>query len=63
MPEVIVATFYNGMPPIDIETTLPIRWSVFSRWPPAWTTSESRSLLGVSMIKVYFSREPAPTPM
>jgi multidrug efflux pump subunit AcrB len=54
MPEVVVATFYNGMPPIDIETdiTNPLeRWFTLAS---GVDHSESRSLLGVSIIKVFF---------
>ncbi len=54
LPEVVVATFYTGMPPSDIETDItdPLeRWFTLAS---GVLHSESRSLLGVSMIKVYF---------
>jgi hydrophobic/amphiphilic exporter-1 (mainly G- bacteria), HAE1 family len=54
LPEVVVATFYSGMPPSDIETDItdPLeRWFTLAS---GVLHSESRSLLGVSMIKVYF---------
>ena len=54
IPEVVVATFYSGMPPEDIETDItdPLeRWFTLAS---GVSHSESRSLLGVSMIKVYF---------
>ncbi len=54
IPEVVVATFYTGMPPEDIETDItdPLeRWFTLAS---GVEHSESRSLLGVSMIKVYF---------
>jgi multidrug efflux pump subunit AcrB len=54
IPEVVVATFYTGMPPEDIETDItdPLeRWFTLAS---GVDHSESRSLLGVSMIKVYF---------
>jgi multidrug efflux pump subunit AcrB len=54
IPEVVVATFYSGMPPEDIETDItdPLeRWFTLAS---GVEHSESRSLLGVSMIKVYF---------
>jgi hydrophobic/amphiphilic exporter-1 (mainly G- bacteria), HAE1 family len=54
LPEVVVATFYSGMPPNDIETDItdPLeRWFTLAS---GVLHSESRSLLGVSMIKVYF---------
>ena len=34
--------------------TSPLRWSASSRWPAASTTSNRDSLLGVSIIKVFF---------
>ena len=54
MPEVIVATFYNGMPPIDIETDITNPLERFFTLASSVDHSESRSLLGVSIIKVYF---------
>ena len=54
LPEVVVATFYSGMPPDDIETdiTNPLeRWFTLAS---GIDHMESRSLLGVSMIKVFF---------
>jgi len=54
LPEVVVATFYSGMPPEDIETdiTNPLeRWFTLAS---GIDHMESRSLLGVSIIKVFF---------
>src|ERR1700757_1778018 len=54
LPEVVVATFYSGMPPEDIETdiTNPLeRWFTIAS---GIDHMESRSLLGVSIIKVFF---------
>src|SRR5512135_3446741 len=54
IPEVVVATFYNGMPPEDIETEITGR---FERWFTLGSGidhMESRSLPGVSIIKVFF---------
>src|SRR5580658_9320627 len=54
LPEVVVATFYSGMPPEDIEDdiTNPLeRWFTLAS---GIDHMESRSLLGVSIIKVYF---------
>jgi len=54
LPEVVVATFYSGMPPEDIETdiTNPLeRWFTLAS---GVDHTESRSLLGVSIIKVFF---------
>src|ERR1700739_185841 len=54
LPEGVVATFYSGMPPADIETDItdPLeRWFTLAS---GIDHMESRSLLGVSMIKVFF---------
>src|ERR1700691_4219297 len=54
MPEVIVATFYNGMPPVDIETDITNPLERFFTLAAGMDHMESRSLLGVSMIKAFF---------
>jgi HAE1 family hydrophobic/amphiphilic exporter-1 len=54
LPEVIVATFYSGMPPVDIETDITNPLERFFTLASGIDHMESRSLLGVSMIKVYF---------
>jgi multidrug efflux pump subunit AcrB len=54
LPEVIVATFYNGMPPEDIEVDITNPLERFFTLASSVDHSESRSLLGVSIIKVYF---------
>src|SRR5580704_9350206 len=54
LPEVVVATFYSGMPPQDIETDITNPLERFFTLAAGVDHSESRSLLGVSMIKVYF---------
>ena len=54
MPEVVVATFYSGMPPEDIETDItdPLeRWFTLAS---GMDHMESRSLPGVSIIKAFF---------
>jgi hydrophobic/amphiphilic exporter-1 (mainly G- bacteria), HAE1 family len=54
IPVVVVATFYNGMPPKDIETDIT---NPLERWftqASGLEHMESRSLLGVSIIKAYF---------
>ncbi|HET9400339.1 MAG TPA: efflux RND transporter permease subunit [Candidatus Acidoferrales bacterium] len=54
IPEVVVATFYSGMPPQEIENEIS---GVFERWFTLGSGidhSESRSLSGVSVIKLYF---------
>jgi len=54
IPEVIVATFYSGMPPEDIETDITNPLERFFTLASGIDHMESRSLLGVSIIKVYF---------
>src|ERR1700688_1847297 len=54
MPEVIVATFYSGMPPEDMETDITNPLERFFTLASGIDHMESRSLLGVSMIKVFF---------
>jgi multidrug efflux pump subunit AcrB len=54
LPEVVVATFYSGMPPEDIETDITDPLERFFTLASGIDHMESRSLLGVSMIKVYF---------
>jgi multidrug efflux pump subunit AcrB len=54
IPEVVVATFYSGMPPEDIETDITDPLERFFTLASGIDHMESRSLLGVSIIKVYF---------
>lgn len=54
IPEVVVATFYNGMPPEDIETEITGRFERFFTLGSGIDHIESRSLPGVSIIKIYF---------
>ncbi len=54
LPQVVVATFYNGMPPEDIETEITGRFERFFTLGSGIDHMESRSLPGVSIIKVYF---------
>src|SRR5579864_7200681 len=54
LPEVVVATFYSGMPPEDIETDITNPLERFFTLASGIDHMESRSLLGVSIIKVYF---------
>jgi hydrophobic/amphiphilic exporter-1 (mainly G- bacteria), HAE1 family len=54
LPEVVVATFYNGMPPQQIEYDITNPLERFFTLASGVDHSESRSLLGVSIIKVYF---------
>jgi multidrug efflux pump subunit AcrB len=54
LPEVVVATFYSGMPPQDIEIDITNPLERFFTLASGVDHSESRSMLGVSIIKVYF---------
>ena len=54
LPEVVVATFYSGMPPEEIETEITGRFERFFTLGSGIEHMESRSLPGVSIIKVYF---------
>ncbi len=54
IPEVVVATFYSGMPPQDIEIDITNPLERFFTLASGVDHSESRSLLGVSIIKMYF---------
>jgi multidrug efflux pump subunit AcrB len=54
LPQVVVATFYNGMPPGDIEVDITNPLERFFTQASGVDHMESRSLLGVSIIKVYF---------
>jgi HAE1 family hydrophobic/amphiphilic exporter-1 len=54
IPEVVIATFYSGMAPEDIETDITNRFERFFTLASGIDHMESRSLPGVSLIKVYF---------
>lgn len=54
MPVVVVATFYNGMPPEQIEADITDTFERFFTLGANIDHSESRSLTGVSLIKIYF---------
>jgi multidrug efflux pump subunit AcrB len=54
LPEVVVATFYSGMPPADIETDITNPLERFFTLAAGIDHMESRSMLGVSLIKVFF---------
>ena len=54
MPVVVVATFYNGMPPQQIEADITNTFERFFTLAANIDHSESRSLTGVSLIKIYF---------
>ncbi len=54
LPEVAIATFYSGMPPGDIETDITNRLERFFTLAAGIDHMESRSMPGVSLIKVFF---------
>jgi len=54
LPEVVVATFYSGMPLQDIEIDITNPLERFFTLASGIDHMESRSMLGVSMIKIYF---------
>ncbi len=54
IPVVVVATFYSGMPPEQIEVDITSRFERFFTLASNIDHIESRSLTGVSVIKVYF---------
>jgi hydrophobic/amphiphilic exporter-1 (mainly G- bacteria), HAE1 family len=54
IPVVVVATFYPGMPPLDIEADITTRFERFFTLGSDIEHLESRSLPGVSVIKVFF---------
>ncbi len=54
LPQVVVATFYSGMPPQDIETDITSPLERFFTLASGIDHIESHSLLGVSMIRVFF---------
>jgi hydrophobic/amphiphilic exporter-1 (mainly G- bacteria), HAE1 family len=54
LPEVVVATFYSGMPPEDIEFDITDPLERFFTLGAGIDHMESRSMLGVSIISVYF---------
>jgi len=60
LPEVVVATFYSGMPPEDIETDITDPLERFFTLAAGVDHFESRSMLGVSIIKVYFQPGTSP---
>src|SRR5689334_1843252 len=54
IPVVVVATFFAGMPPEQIETDITGRFERFFTLASGVDHIESRSLPGVSLIKIYF---------
>ena len=54
IPVVVVATFYSGMPPQQIETSITDPFERFFTLASGVDHIESRSLTGVSLIRIYF---------
>src|SRR5277367_1284766 len=54
IPVVVVATFYSGMPPQQIEADITDTFERFFTLGSNIDRIESRSLTGVSLIKIYF---------
>jgi multidrug efflux pump subunit AcrB len=54
IPVVVVATFYSGMPPEQIENDITGQFERMFTLAQGYDHMESRSLTGVSLIKVYF---------
>src|SRR6202049_3232255 len=54
IPVVVVATFYSGMPPQQIEADITDTFERFFTLGSNIDHIQSRSLMGVSLIKVYF---------
>jgi HAE1 family hydrophobic/amphiphilic exporter-1 len=54
LPEAVVATFYSGMPPSDIEVDITNPLERFFTLGAGIDHMESRSMLGVSIIKIFF---------
>src|SRR5271155_2862258 len=54
IPVVVVATFYSGMPPEEIESAITAHYERFFTLASGIDHMESRSLPGVSLIKIYF---------
>src|ERR1039457_5960613 len=54
IPVVLVATFYSGMPPQQIEADITDTFERFFTLGSGIDHMESRSMTGVSLIKIYF---------
>src|SRR6202046_4689478 len=54
IPVVVVATFFSGMPPEQIENDITGRFERFFTLGSGIEHIESRSLTGVSLIKIFF---------
>src|SRR6202158_5313588 len=58
IPVVVVATFYAGMPPQQIESHITDSYERFFTLGSGIDHIESRSLPGVSLLKIYFQPGP-----
>ena len=63
LPQVVVATFYTGMPPQDIETDVTSPLERFFTLANGIESIESHSMLGVNVIRFSSSRARMRTPM
>ncbi len=54
IPVVVVATFYSGMASDQIETSITSRYERFFTLAPSIEHIESRSINGISLIRIYF---------
>src|SRR4029077_4346918 len=54
IPVVVVATFFSGMPPEQIEADITGRFERFFTLASIIEHMESRSMPGVSLIRIYF---------
>src|SRR5260370_8852483 len=54
IPMVVVATFYSGIPPEQIETDITLRFERFFTMGSGIEHIESRSLPALTIIKVFF---------
>src|SRR6201998_2314677 len=54
IPVVVIGTFYSGMPPEQIENDITLHQERFFTLASGIDHMESRSLPGVSIIKIYF---------
>src|ERR1700675_2407545 len=61
IPVVVVATFYSGMPPEQIEADITDTFERFFTLGSNINHIESRSMTGVSLIKIYFQPGTDPT--
>jgi len=59
IPVVVVATFYSGMPPQQIEADITNTFERFFTLGSNIDHLESRSLTGVSLVKVHFDEHGA----